>query len=159
MPHRQNLTGCCLARKSSTGKMGCLLDRSIPKPLGAGGDFSGLDPFSCCLARKSNTGKMGCLFDRSIPKALGAGGGFSGLDPFSSSALKEACDCSFRQPNCHVIHKSPVWSTFNVPTLHPAVVQAIWFRFGKAKVDLLFHTGNHTLSLLYLMVGPRGPLG
>ncbi len=70
----------------------------------------------CCLARQSSTGKRGCLVDRRTHKPLGAGGSISGLNPFSSSASGESDDCSFRQYNSRVIHKSPGWSTFNIPT-------------------------------------------
>ncbi len=70
----------------------------------------------CCLAKQSSTGKIGCLVDRSTHKHLGAGGSISGLDPFYSSALGEAGDCSFKQHNSRVIHKSPGRSTFNTPT-------------------------------------------
>ncbi|KAL0151074.1 hypothetical protein M9458_053587, partial [Cirrhinus mrigala] len=43
--------------------------------------------------------------------------------------------------------------------LHPAVVQAIWLRFGKAKVDLFATQETTHCPLWYSMVGPRGPLG
>ncbi len=43
--------------------------------------------------------------------------------------------------------------------LHPALIQAIWLRFGKAKVDLFATQENTHCPLWYSMVGPRGPLG
>ncbi len=157
----------------------------------------------CCLARQSSTGKMGCLVDRRTHKPLGAGGSISGLDSFSSSASGEAGDCSFRQHNSRVIHKSPGRCTFSIATqespgspvmgtcsrgvpegctlagrgqrssrplvkgcprpgewrLHPALIQAIWLRFRKAKVDLFATQENTHCPLWYSMVGPRGPLG
>ncbi len=56
------------------------------------------------------------LVDRRTHKPLGRGGSISGLDPFSSSVSREAGDCSFRQRNSRVIHKSPGWCKFNIPT-------------------------------------------
>ncbi len=43
--------------------------------------------------------------------------------------------------------------------LHPALIQAIWLRFGKAKVDIFATQENTHCLLWYSMVGPRGPLG
>ncbi len=143
------------------------------------------------------------LVDRRTHKPLGRGGSISGLDPFSSSVSGEAGDCSFRQQNSRVIHKSPGWCKFNIPTqeisgspvmgtcsgvslravhlpgednvaadllsrggprpgewqLHPALMQATWLRFGKAKVDFFVTQENTHCPLWYSIVGPRGPLG
>ncbi len=43
--------------------------------------------------------------------------------------------------------------------LHPALIQAIWLRFGKAKVDIFVTQENPHCPLWYSRVGPRGPLG
>ncbi len=40
--------------------------------------------------------------------------------------------------------------------LHPALIQATWLRFGKAKVDIFATQENTHCPLWYSMVGPRG---
>ncbi len=43
--------------------------------------------------------------------------------------------------------------------LYPALIQVIWLRFGKAKVDIFATLENTHCSLCNSMVGPRRPLG
>ncbi len=135
--------GCCLERQSSTRKMGGLVDRRTHKPLGAGGSISGLDTFSSSVSGEAG----GCSFRQhnsrvihkspgrytfNIPTQEGSGSPVMGT---CSRSVPEGCtltgrgQCSSRP----LVKGGPRPGEWR---LHPALIQATWLRFGKAKVDL-----------------------
>lgn len=154
--------GGCLARQSSTGKMGCVVDRSTHKPLGTGGSISGLDPFSA-----SASGKTGdCLFRQynsrvihkspgwctiNIPAQEGPGSPVMGT---CSRSVPEGCTLAGKgQHSSRPLVKGGSQARRMATSPSGGTGHLASFR------EDLFATQETTnCPLWYSMVGPRGPL-